>query len=169
MLLSGICSDWIALCSFFNSELGWKQEKVDDLLLPIIRKMGKRNQVSHLLDRLRSFNRLIGLSRREVRIDRGIFLLSSTHPRVQVHLASDKHTLASVCNRLSRTSADSKLHLQPRRLHQRITRMTNTRTMKPRGQLNARNLTRVAGLLVPPEGGGAGAGVEDGQLGVGLR
>lgn len=31
--------------SFFNSELGWHQTKVDDLLLPIIRKMGKRGQV----------------------------------------------------------------------------------------------------------------------------
>lgn len=31
---------------FFNAELGWAQEKVDDLLLPIIHKMGKRNQVS---------------------------------------------------------------------------------------------------------------------------
>ncbi|KAI0766735.1 hypothetical protein BC629DRAFT_1583625 [Irpex lacteus] len=30
--------------SFFDNELGWSQEKVDDLLLPIIRKMGKRTQ-----------------------------------------------------------------------------------------------------------------------------
>ncbi|PSR75607.1 hypothetical protein PHLCEN_2v9087 [Hermanssonia centrifuga] len=36
--------DLDALRDFFNSELGWDQAKVDDLLLPIIRKMGKRNQ-----------------------------------------------------------------------------------------------------------------------------
>ena len=30
---------------FFNTELGWDQTKVDDLLLPIIRKMNKRSQV----------------------------------------------------------------------------------------------------------------------------
>ena len=32
------------LYSFFKAELGWSQEKVDDLLLPIIRKMSKRSQ-----------------------------------------------------------------------------------------------------------------------------
>ncbi|KAI0925793.1 hypothetical protein AcW1_008124 [Taiwanofungus camphoratus] len=37
--------DLDALRDFFNSELGWHQTKVDDLLLPIIRKMGKRGQV----------------------------------------------------------------------------------------------------------------------------
>ncbi|KAI0359824.1 hypothetical protein OH77DRAFT_870687 [Trametes cingulata] len=36
--------DLDALRSFFNSELGWDQSKVDDLLLPIIRKMNKRSQ-----------------------------------------------------------------------------------------------------------------------------
>lgn len=30
---------------FFNTELGWNQSKVDDLLLPIIQKMNKRTQV----------------------------------------------------------------------------------------------------------------------------
>ncbi|KAI0367801.1 PIN domain-like protein [Pilatotrama ljubarskyi] len=36
--------DLDALRGFFNSELGWDQTKVDDLLLPIIRKMNKRSQ-----------------------------------------------------------------------------------------------------------------------------
>ncbi|KAH9903065.1 hypothetical protein C8Q73DRAFT_672835 [Cubamyces lactineus] len=36
--------DLDALRSFFNTELGWDQTKVDDLLLPIIRKMNKRSQ-----------------------------------------------------------------------------------------------------------------------------
>ncbi|KAI0783664.1 hypothetical protein C8Q75DRAFT_430432 [Abortiporus biennis] len=36
--------DLDALRSFFNSELGWSQSKVDDLLLPIIQKMNKRSQ-----------------------------------------------------------------------------------------------------------------------------
>ncbi|KZT73017.1 PIN domain-like protein [Daedalea quercina L-15889] len=36
--------DLDALRDFFNSELGWSQPKVDDLLLPIIHKMGKRGQ-----------------------------------------------------------------------------------------------------------------------------
>ncbi|TFY57352.1 hypothetical protein EVJ58_g7063 [Rhodofomes roseus] len=36
--------DLDALRDFFNAELGWSQSKVDDLLLPIIRKMGKRGQ-----------------------------------------------------------------------------------------------------------------------------
>ena len=31
--------------SYFKTELGWDQGKVDDLLLPIIRKMSKRSQV----------------------------------------------------------------------------------------------------------------------------
>ena len=30
--------------SFFNRELGWAQQKVDDLLVPIIQKMNKRSQ-----------------------------------------------------------------------------------------------------------------------------
>jgi hypothetical protein len=30
---------------FFHEELSWSQSKVDDLLLPIIRKMGQRGQV----------------------------------------------------------------------------------------------------------------------------
>lgn len=38
--------DLDALRDFFNSELGWHQSKVDELLLPIIRKMGKRGQSS---------------------------------------------------------------------------------------------------------------------------
>ncbi|KAH9928285.1 uncharacterized protein B0H18DRAFT_1117970 [Fomitopsis serialis] len=38
--------DLDALRDFFNSELSWSQSKVDDLLLPIIRKMGKRGQVA---------------------------------------------------------------------------------------------------------------------------
>ncbi|KAI0649075.1 hypothetical protein C8Q79DRAFT_948695 [Trametes meyenii] len=36
--------DLDALRNFFDSELGWDQAKVDDLLLPIIRKMNKRTQ-----------------------------------------------------------------------------------------------------------------------------
>ncbi|CDO70647.1 hypothetical protein BN946_scf184756.g14 [Trametes cinnabarina] len=36
--------DLDALRSFFGAELGWDQSKVDDLLLPIIRKMSKRSQ-----------------------------------------------------------------------------------------------------------------------------
>ncbi|OSD06610.1 PIN domain-like protein [Trametes coccinea BRFM310] len=36
--------DLDALRSFFNAELGWDQGKVDELLLPIIRKMNKRSQ-----------------------------------------------------------------------------------------------------------------------------
>ena len=32
--------------SFFSSELGWGQVKVDDLLLPIIHKINKRGKVS---------------------------------------------------------------------------------------------------------------------------
>ncbi|KAI8980218.1 hypothetical protein BD414DRAFT_114366 [Trametes punicea] len=36
--------DLDALRSFFKAELGWDQSKVDDLLLPIIRKMNKRSQ-----------------------------------------------------------------------------------------------------------------------------
>ncbi|KZT07787.1 PIN domain-like protein [Laetiporus sulphureus 93-53] len=40
--------DLDALRDFFNSELGWHASKVDDLLLPIIRKMGKRGQSSTL-------------------------------------------------------------------------------------------------------------------------
>ncbi|KAI0635968.1 hypothetical protein C8Q77DRAFT_1155707 [Trametes polyzona] len=36
--------DLDALRDFFNAELGWDQAKVDDLLLPIIRKMNKRSQ-----------------------------------------------------------------------------------------------------------------------------
>ncbi|KAL1949520.1 hypothetical protein VTO73DRAFT_8401 [Trametes versicolor] len=36
--------DLDALRDFFNAELGWDQIKVDDLLLPIIRKMSKRSQ-----------------------------------------------------------------------------------------------------------------------------
>ncbi|KAI0331869.1 PIN domain-like protein, partial [Cubamyces sp. BRFM 1775] len=36
--------DLDALRTFFNTELGWDQTKVDDLLLPIIRKMNKRSQ-----------------------------------------------------------------------------------------------------------------------------
>ena len=35
--------NWIL--RFFRNELSWNQEKVDDLLLPIIRKMGQRSQV----------------------------------------------------------------------------------------------------------------------------
>ena len=31
---------------FFHEELSWSQTKVDDLLLPIIRKMGQRGQVN---------------------------------------------------------------------------------------------------------------------------
>ncbi|OBZ72087.1 DNA repair protein rad13 [Grifola frondosa] len=38
--------DLDALRNFFNSELGWNQAKVDDLLLPIIHKMNKRGQGS---------------------------------------------------------------------------------------------------------------------------
>ncbi|GBE87985.1 DNA repair protein [Sparassis crispa] len=38
--------DLDALRHFFNSELGWSPTKVDDLLLPIIHKMGKRGQSS---------------------------------------------------------------------------------------------------------------------------
>lgn len=30
---------------FLHEELGWLQSKVDDLLVPIIQKMGKRGQV----------------------------------------------------------------------------------------------------------------------------
>lgn len=40
--------DLDALRGFLNSELGWKQDKVDDLLLPIIRKVGKRGQATAL-------------------------------------------------------------------------------------------------------------------------
>ncbi|OCH95371.1 PIN domain-like protein [Obba rivulosa] len=40
--------DLDALRDYFNAELGWHQGKVDDLLLPIIRKMGKRGQSSAL-------------------------------------------------------------------------------------------------------------------------
>ncbi|RPD60121.1 PIN domain-like protein [Lentinus tigrinus ALCF2SS1-7] len=36
--------DLDALRDYFNTELGWDQKKVDDLLLPIIRKMSKRSQ-----------------------------------------------------------------------------------------------------------------------------
>ncbi|EKM58338.1 uncharacterized protein PHACADRAFT_193460 [Phanerochaete carnosa HHB-10118-sp] len=39
--------DLDALRQFFNAELGWAQEKVDDLLLPVIHKMGKRNQAGN--------------------------------------------------------------------------------------------------------------------------
>ncbi|EMD34053.1 hypothetical protein CERSUDRAFT_107818 [Gelatoporia subvermispora B] len=38
--------DLDALREYFNAELGWQQGKVDDLLLPVIRKMGKRGQSS---------------------------------------------------------------------------------------------------------------------------
>lgn len=40
-------STWLflTLSSLFNSELGWDETKVDELLLPIIRKMSKRSQV----------------------------------------------------------------------------------------------------------------------------
>ncbi|KZT41207.1 PIN domain-like protein [Sistotremastrum suecicum HHB10207 ss-3] len=38
--------DLDALRSFFRDELSWPQSKVDDLLLPIIRKMGQRNQAA---------------------------------------------------------------------------------------------------------------------------
>ena len=34
---------------FFHEELSWTQSKVDDLLLPIIRKMGQRGQVGREL------------------------------------------------------------------------------------------------------------------------
>ena len=33
------------ICSFLSGELGWSQVKVDELLLPIIQKMRKRQQV----------------------------------------------------------------------------------------------------------------------------
>jgi len=36
--------DLDALRSYFQSELGWGQDKVDDLLLPIIQKMNRRSQ-----------------------------------------------------------------------------------------------------------------------------
>ncbi|KAJ3757432.1 hypothetical protein EV360DRAFT_46056 [Lentinula raphanica] len=38
--------DLDALRSFLNEELSWNQSKVDDLLLPIIQKVGKRNQAN---------------------------------------------------------------------------------------------------------------------------
>ncbi len=38
----------IGYASFLKDELSWDQEKVDDLLLPIIQKMNKRSQVSLL-------------------------------------------------------------------------------------------------------------------------
>ncbi|KAH9942772.1 PIN domain-like protein [Amylocystis lapponica] len=40
--------DLDALRDFFNAELGWHETKVDELLQPIIRKMGKRGQASAL-------------------------------------------------------------------------------------------------------------------------
>ncbi|PCH42190.1 PIN domain-like protein [Wolfiporia cocos MD-104 SS10] len=47
--LSACCSAPVThgtINSYFNAELGWYQSKVDDLLLPIIHKMGKRGQSS---------------------------------------------------------------------------------------------------------------------------
>ncbi|KAJ3779651.1 hypothetical protein GGU10DRAFT_248520, partial [Lentinula aff. detonsa] len=38
--------DLDALRAFLNDELSWNQAKVDDLLLPIIQKVGKRGQVN---------------------------------------------------------------------------------------------------------------------------
>ncbi|EAU85580.2 flap structure-specific endonuclease [Coprinopsis cinerea okayama7 len=40
--------DLDGLRAFFNSELGWPQSKVDELLLPIIQKMNKRSQTNAL-------------------------------------------------------------------------------------------------------------------------
>ncbi|GLB40317.1 putative xeroderma pigmentosum G I-region [Lyophyllum shimeji] len=40
--------DLDALRAFFRAELGWGQEKVDDILLPIIQKMNKRGQAAAL-------------------------------------------------------------------------------------------------------------------------
>ncbi|KAJ3850694.1 hypothetical protein EV368DRAFT_44752 [Lentinula lateritia] len=40
--------DLDALRAFLNSELSWGQAKVDDLLLPIVQKVGKRGQVNAL-------------------------------------------------------------------------------------------------------------------------
>lgn len=38
-------SDLLSGRRYFNSELGWNQDKVDDLIQPIIQKMNKRTQV----------------------------------------------------------------------------------------------------------------------------
>lgn len=40
--------DLDALRHFINKELGWNQSKVDDLLMPIIQRMSRRNQVTSL-------------------------------------------------------------------------------------------------------------------------
>lgn len=44
-LIMLLASDQTCDLSFLRAELSWNQSKVDDLLLPIIQKQGKRSQV----------------------------------------------------------------------------------------------------------------------------
>lgn len=63
--------------SFLREELTWGQTKVDDLLVPIIQKMGRRGQVFLRLDRFRKTNRSKN-HRHRLLTDRAILSVTST-------------------------------------------------------------------------------------------